>query len=89
MADSIEAKQHSSVDAASDDSPTSFCLEVDEIQEALDGYVLDPALYPDNASGLKLSDDGKKVLIPQPTDSPDDPLNWSYWKKAMTLVVAA
>lgn len=63
-------------------SPT---IEVDEIHEALEGYVLDPSRYPNNAAGLKLSTDGRHVLIPQPTDSPDDPLNWSAPKKAIIL----
>lgn len=60
-------------------------IEVDEINEALEGYVLDPSRYPDDAAGLKLSADGKNVLIPQPTDSVDDPLNWSSTKKAAIL----
>ena len=91
MAENINLpdKQHSSVDAASADSPTAVTFEVNEIQEALDGYVLDPSRYPDNASSLKLSEDGKNVLIPQPTDSPNDPLNWSYRKKAITLIIIA
>lgn len=91
MAENIDLpdKQHLSVDASSADSPTPAAAEVDEVQEALEGYVLDPARYPDYASSLKLSEDGKKVLIPQPTDSPSDPLNWSHRKKAITLVIIA
>lgn len=27
---------------------------------------------------LKKTSDGVTVLIPQPSDSPDDPLNWSF-----------
>ncbi|KAK5137508.1 hypothetical protein LTR08_008486 [Meristemomyces frigidus] len=64
-------------------------VEVNELQEALDGYVLNPALYPDNAHGLKTTPDGKYVLIPQPSDSPRDPLNWSPRKKAVTLAIIA
>jgi len=63
--------------------------EVDEEREALEGYVLDPALYPDNASRLKLSTDGKYVLIPQPSDSPLDPLNWSPAKKWLIIGIIA
>jgi hypothetical protein len=49
--------------------------EVNELQEALDGYVLDPTLYPNGAAGLKLSADGRNVLIPQPSeDALRDPL---------------
>jgi hypothetical protein len=28
-------------------------------------------------AGLKTTQDGKTVLLPQPSDSPDDPLNWT------------
>ena len=59
--------------------------EVNEETEALDGYVLDPSLYPDNAAHLKKTADGRYVLIPQPLDTPDDPLNWSRTKKWVIL----
>ncbi|KAJ7154703.1 major facilitator superfamily domain-containing protein [Mycena filopes] len=39
------------------------------------------------ASRLKLSRDGTKVLWPQPTDSPDDPQNWSDRRKSMLLII--
>lgn len=39
------------------------------------------------ASKLKLSRDGTKVLWPQPTDSPDDPQNWSDRRKALQLII--
>ncbi|KAH7882827.1 MFS general substrate transporter [Phlebopus sp. FC_14] len=39
------------------------------------------------ASRLKLSQDGSKVLWPQPTDDPNDPQNWSYWRKALHLLI--
>jgi hypothetical protein len=49
--------------------------EVNELQEALDGYVLDPSLYPNGANALKLTPDGRNVLIPQPSeDLSRDPL---------------
>lgn len=35
--------------------------------------------YP--AGGVRHAPDGRTVLIPQPSDSPDDPLNWSWTKK--------
>ncbi|KAI9830059.1 MAG: hypothetical protein M1819_005889 [Sarea resinae] len=38
------------------------------------------------ASGLKLAKDGNIILIPQPTDDPQDPLNWSSFKKHMILL---
>ncbi|KAK3049184.1 hypothetical protein LTR09_009603 [Extremus antarcticus] len=36
-------------------------------------------------SNLKLAKDGRTVLIPQPSDNPDDPLNWSFAKKHIVL----
>jgi hypothetical protein len=39
------------------------------------------------ASRLKLSPDGKTVLWPQPTDDPEDPQNWSEWRKAVQLAI--
>lgn len=68
-----------------DEAERSPRPELDEINEALEGYVLDPAQYPDNAAGLKLSQNGRHVLIPQPSDSPHDPLNWPSRKKNMIL----
>ncbi|KAL5881741.1 hypothetical protein ACKVWC_006605 [Pyricularia oryzae] len=29
------------------------------------------------------------ILVPQPTDSPNDPLNWPQWKKEMVLLIVA
>ncbi|KAF7358629.1 MFS general substrate transporter [Mycena sanguinolenta] len=39
------------------------------------------------AARLKLSRDGTKVLWPQPTDSPDDPQNWSDRRKFLLLII--
>jgi hypothetical protein len=29
------------------------------------------------------------ILIPQPSDSPNDPLNWPQWKKEMILLIVS
>ncbi len=63
-------------------------IEINEEAEALEGYVVDPSRYPDNAAGLKISVDGF-VLIPQPLDTDDDPLNWSPRKKWLTVAIIA
>lgn len=34
-----------------------------------------------SSNGLKTTKDGVTVLIPQPSDDPNDPLNWSWVKK--------
>ena len=36
---------------------------------------------------LKSSEDGTKVLRPQPTDSPRDPQNWSTRRKSLHLII--
>jgi hypothetical protein len=68
----------------------SAAIDLDRIGET-EGYLLDEAairekynLAPDVA--LKKSK-GSKVLVPQPTDDPDDPLNWTRLKKAAILLV--
>ncbi len=48
-------------------------------------HLLDAHLVYDK--GLKTSDDGKTILIPQPSDDPNDPLNWSRYKKGTILAV--
>lgn len=35
---------------------------------------------------LKTAADGKTVLVPQPSDDPSDPLNWSWWKKHAVFI---
>ncbi|KAK4167479.1 putative permease of the major facilitator superfamily [Cladorrhinum sp. PSN259] len=42
-----------------------------------------------NASGLKLAKDGHTVLIPQPSDDRNDPLNWTWKKKHLILFVVS
>ncbi|PIL36219.1 hypothetical protein GSI_01880 [Ganoderma sinense ZZ0214-1] len=39
------------------------------------------------ASRLKLSADGSKVLWPQPLDDPEDPQNWSDFRKNFQLLI--
>ena len=36
--------------------------------------------------GLKHDKSGKFVLVPQPSDDPNDPLNWPRWRKEMFIV---
>lgn len=78
---------HSSV---RDKSPSRIQAgEIDEETEALEGYVVDPSRYPDNAARLKTTDDGRYVLIPQPLDTPEDPLNWNRRKKWIIIAIMA
>ncbi|ORY78923.1 major facilitator superfamily domain-containing protein [Leucosporidium creatinivorum] len=41
------------------------------------------------AAGLKTAADGVTVLLPQPSDDPNDPLNWSSTKKHTILLILA
>lgn len=50
-----------------------------------EGYVVDSA--DDSYRNLKLAPDGHTILIPQPSDSPHDPLNWSHLKKHVILFI--
>ncbi|KAL8874295.1 MAG: hypothetical protein Q9174_000335, partial [Haloplaca sp. 1 TL-2023] len=69
----------------------SLDLETNGVYEgikALEGYVVDPNHYANHAAGLKLSADGF-VLIPQPLETSDDPLNWNARKKWIIVAVIA
>lgn len=55
---------------------------------ALDEAVLKQQLGLDEHAVLKKDSTGR-VLIPQPSDDPRDPLNWSPWKKRSILVMLA
>ncbi|CAI6095791.1 unnamed protein product [Clonostachys chloroleuca] len=53
-----------------------------------------PQIDVDGHSGLKVDRSGKQpiILIPQPSDDPNDPLNWPLWKRDLitfTLSFAA
>ncbi|KAF2235849.1 MFS transporter [Viridothelium virens] len=43
-------------------------------------------LKASEAGNLKLAKDGVTILIPQPSDDPDDPLNWSWTQKHLALI---
>jgi len=67
--------------------PQSQAQRVHEFQEA-EGYVVDvDTEATSNDGGLKVAKDGHTRLIPQPSDDPNDPLNWSWGKKHVILFV--
>lgn len=51
--------------------------------------VLANATYNEHASNniddLKHDKTGRFILIPQPSNDPQDPLNWSRWRKEMFI----
>ncbi|KAK9458910.1 major facilitator superfamily domain-containing protein [Lipomyces oligophaga] len=59
--------------------------------EGKEGYVLDAGLADSeegiDLSHLKRAPDGHTILIPQPSDDPNDPLNWSRFKKHYILYI--
>ncbi|KAL2265871.1 hypothetical protein VTJ83DRAFT_6971 [Remersonia thermophila] len=55
-----------------------------------EGYIIDvDNADPSKASGLRLAKDGHTVLIPQPSDDVNDPLNWSRFRKHLILFVVS
>ena len=72
-----------------DPAITLESIRINEGNEALEGYVLDPSHYAGDVSTLKTSADGKFILIPQPLDSEDDPLNWSPRRKWVFVAIIA
>jgi hypothetical protein len=55
-----------------------------------EGYVLEDSGEEGGAgAGVKLAKDGHTRLIPQPSDDPNDPLNWSWRKKHLMLVIVS
>lgn len=67
-------------DAGKDNKP----IDLEQLGER-EGYVLDTSLA--QQEGLKTTPDGKTVLIPQPSESPNDPLNWSSFRKHLILII--
>lgn len=51
-----------------------------------DGYILDVKQIR-GGYAPKLTADDRTVLIPQPSDDPNDPLNWSQRRKNIVLAV--
>jgi hypothetical protein len=61
-------------------------LDLDQVGER-EGYVLDAQLGHASTNHLKTTKDGSIILIPQPSNDPHDPLNWSQAKKMLILIV--
>jgi hypothetical protein len=63
-------------------------IDLDELGER-EGYIVDVSLIKDKSliDRPKLAPDGKTVVIPQPTEDAHDPLNWSWIKKHIILIV--
>ncbi|KAK0705720.1 major facilitator superfamily domain-containing protein [Lasiosphaeris hirsuta] len=68
--------------------PTAETTErLHEFREA-EGYVIDvDTEAASSVAGVKLAKDGHSRLIPQPSNDPNDPLNWSWGRKHTVLFV--
>ena len=84
---SLSAKDHGLSDSTADrlDRPEKV-VDLDELGER-EGYILSAELGHADTRHLKLSADGRTILIPQPSTDPNDPLNWSQTKKNLILFV--
>lgn len=73
-----------------EDVTTNEKIDLDRLGEQ-EGYILDVQAFREGrhhaAANLKLAADGKTVLIPQPSDDPHDPLNWSQARKNACLFI--
>ena len=69
--DRVEKGQHNPTGETSD--TTTHVLNINELGA--------------EGQGLQTAQDGKTVLIPQPSSDPNDPLNWNPLRKHVTLLV--
>ena len=78
--------------AAGDHIEQSRALHEQELGHEPDVIVLDTGvahLEKGAYSSLKLARDGHTVLVPQPTEDPNDPLNWSWTRKHLMLAIVS
>jgi hypothetical protein len=64
------------------DQPTRTIEDLHEYNEQ-SGYIITDTAH-DN---LKRAKDGTTILLPQPSDDPNDPLNWSTFRKHLILII--
>lgn len=62
----------------------SHALKLHEYRET-EGYVVDA----ESGENVKVAKDGHTRLIPQPSDDPNDPLNWSKRRKHIILFIVS
>ncbi|KAK4556556.1 hypothetical protein LTR86_006127 [Recurvomyces mirabilis] len=76
-----------------DKSPSNGEFDIDlEAWGEEHGYILDVEVLKEvtpNWQKYQLAQDGRTVLIPQPSSDANDPLNWSWTKKHIILLVIA
>ncbi|KAK3906149.1 putative transporter mfs2 [Staphylotrichum tortipilum] len=83
------SSSHEKQSPTKESGPLSRPERVHEFREA-EGYIIDIGSEDGLATaGLKLAEDGRTVLIPQPSDDGNDPLNWTWSKKHLILFVVS
>lgn len=74
--------KHEVVESEKPDYTASHGVNLHEHQD-VEGYVVDA----ESGENVKVAEDGHTRLIPQPSDDPNDPLNWSKRRKHIALFV--
>ena len=71
-----------------DEGKTTSSLEHVDLEAVREekGYVLD-ARQIESRGDYKLAPDGITILIPQPSDDSNDPLNWTWARKHTILFI--
>ncbi len=66
-------------------------LECEKVHQTADSETFTHRVQSDSPhpEALKMTHDGRTVLTPQPSSDPNDPLNWSQWKKTVVLLVVS
>lgn len=80
-----DTSQPGAVNVEKSMDPESKINRLHEYRED-EGYVIDTE---SGEGGYKLTADGHTRLIPQPSDDPNDPLNWSWGQKHLVLFIVA
>lgn len=88
MADENKVLESSELEHASNEKrvETAAKADIHEFRED-EGYIIDAEEV--GLEGVKLAKDGTTRLIPQPSDDPNDPLNWSQNKKHLMLFIVS
>lgn len=89
--DPLTSPSAAEVESTRDEEANLARLDTKGIHEFREdeGYVLDQSSDNDEGGTVKLAADGHTRLIPQPSDDPNDPLNWTWRKKHIMLFVIA
>lgn len=78
--------QSTSIESAESPTTSAPVFDVEKSASAGGVYVVSEHICPgETTQGLKTTKDGTKILIPQPSNDINDPLNWSWMKKHSVL----